>query len=98
MTLAEDLVTAAAEAICQTYDKSVTTASQPVIHATKPEEWTPEARSAVVAVLKRLAAKPDGYLRMQEDGGITYTRTLRELAEDIESAALGVPQAEKPQP
>lgn len=89
MSLAEDLVTAAAQAICQTYDKSVTEASLPVIHATHRDEWTPEARAAVVAVLKRLAAKPDGYLRSQEDGGITYTRTLRELVEDIEGGDRG---------
>lgn len=89
MSLAEDLVTAAAQAICQTYDKSVTEVSLPVIHATQPDEWTPEATAAVVAVLKRLAAKPDGYLRHQEDGGITYTRTLRELVNEIEEASRG---------
>jgi hypothetical protein len=42
------------------------------------------AERAAVAILRELAAKPDGYLRSQEDGGITYTRTLRKLAEELE--------------
>lgn len=96
MSLAEDLVTVAAQAIRDAYDEdcNALAAGQAVADGW----WTSEAQAAVVAVLKRLAAKPDGYLRHQEDGGITYTRTLRELAAEIESAALGVPQAEKPQP
>lgn len=91
MTLADDLVTAARSVLCPDEDRPYYTERQ----LAGIEQ---DAGGAVVAVLKRLAAKPDGYLRHQEDGGITYTRTLRELAEDIESAALGVPQAEKPQP
>lgn len=91
MSLAEDLVTAARSVLCPDEDRPFYTERQLV-------GIERDACAAVVAVLKQLAAKPDGYLRMQEDGGITYTRTLRELVEDIESAALGVPQAEKPQP
>jgi len=49
------------------------------------EHTEPAARKAVVAVLRELAAKPDGYLRSTKDGGITYTRTLRGLADEVEA-------------
>lgn len=50
-----------------------------------PATWAEQApRGLIVAVLRELAAKPDGYLRYQEDGGITYTKTLRGLADHIE--------------
>lgn len=74
MSLAEDLVTAAARAM------------QGAAYGPATKR---KAQLAVAAVLKRLAAKPDGFLRHQEDGGITYTRTLRELADEIEGASRG---------
>lgn len=58
-------------------------------HDSYEEQLADQARFAVVAVLRELAAKPDGYLRYQEDGGITYTRTLRELADLVERGEAG---------
>jgi hypothetical protein len=78
VSLAEDLVTAAAQALYVNHSQ-----------AREVREFRTDATAVVVAVLKRLASKPDGYLRHQEDGGITYTRTLRELAEDIEGDSRG---------
>ena len=84
MSLAEDLVAAAAQAI----DAHLHEVNDPALAGdwtSSPEDFTGYATVAVAAALKRLAAKPDGYLRSQEDGGITYTRTLRKLAEDLEA-------------
>jgi hypothetical protein len=49
-------------------------------------DYQVEARAATAAVLRELAAKPDGYLRWEEDGGILYARNLRKLAAELGGA------------
>ena len=78
MSLAEDLTAAVTTVLCPDEDRPYYTQDQLA-------DISRDAHAAVLAVLKRLAAQPDGYLRWQEDGGITYTRTLRKLVEELEA-------------
>ena len=83
MTFAEELVTAAAQAMEAQHAAAASAAGVPAFLTA--DTLAPQARVAVLGALETLAAKPDGYLRNQEDGGITYTRTLRKLVEELEA-------------
>lgn len=86
MTLAEDLVTAAAQAIRDAYDENcgLPVRDRPTLDVI---EWMPEACAAVVAVLKRLATYRGDGPPVQWD---FYARPdLVRLADEIEGGSRG---------